>query len=138
MPLPPAYKVTAASVANKGEPFISGMHNSKEGVQAFLDKSEDPEATAGGASAETVAAETVAAAAGSGCSAGVDGGSDGEPAGGSSVSVSHHKWRVTDFLGPREMVAQQLPHLTYDDALPPILSFYSFATAEVVPVAAAE
>ncbi|GBF97576.1 S-adenosyl-L-methionine-dependent methyltransferase [Raphidocelis subcapitata] len=36
-PPPPAYKVTARSVANKGEPFVSGMPEGAEGVQALLD-----------------------------------------------------------------------------------------------------
>jgi hypothetical protein len=35
-----------------------------------------------------------------------------------------------------QAVARQLPHLEWNDALPPILSFYSFAAAEVVAAAA--
>jgi hypothetical protein len=34
---PPHHQVTARSVANKGEPFVSGLPNSAAGVQAFLD-----------------------------------------------------------------------------------------------------
>jgi hypothetical protein len=36
-PSPPAYKVTATSVANKGEPFRSGLSDSKNAVQDFMD-----------------------------------------------------------------------------------------------------
>jgi hypothetical protein len=41
---------------------------------------------------------------------------------------------VSDYLDPREMVARHLPHLLpwRDDVPPPILSFYSFAAADVV------
>jgi hypothetical protein len=31
-----------------------------------------------------------------------------------------------------QAVARQLPHLEWDDSLPPILSFYSYAAAELV------
>jgi hypothetical protein len=37
VPCPPAYKVTATSVANKGEPFRSGLSDSKQAVQDFMD-----------------------------------------------------------------------------------------------------
>jgi hypothetical protein len=35
-------------------------------------------------------------------------------------------------MGPKEAVIRFLPHLAWDDEVPPILSFYSFASAEVV------
>ena len=34
-----------------------------------------------------------------------------------------------DFLGCRDMLAASLPHLTWREDVPPILSFYSFAIA---------
>ncbi len=37
----------------------------------------------------------------------------------------------------REMVAEHLPHLTWDDGLPPICSFYSYATVRPKEAAAA-
>lgn len=38
-------------------------------------------------------------------------------------------WLLHGLWSPREMVAAQLPHLAWSDALPPILSFYSYAEA---------
>ena len=38
-------------------------------------------------------------------------------------------WLLAGLWSPREMVAAQLPHLAWSDALPPILSFYSYAEA---------
>lgn len=233
---PPAYKVTATSVANKGEPFISGIHSSKSGVQAFLRTVPPVKHTTAAAAAPPASAKTpnmfkhhttplvmvasdptspsrssrsaftlspplpsslhsptassaacslsdsstvlsppTSPAASSHLTSGVTtapgatqealltghdpdarqtqtgpqaqqrrttaadsaAGSSADtvaaPAGGSDSSSCGAKvWRVDGYLSPQDMVAQQLPHLTWDDALPPILSFYSFATAEVV------
>lgn len=86
MPLPPAYKVTAQSVANKGEPFLSGIDNSSEALSAFMV---------------------------------------------SASGNTNKEFKLAEFLGPRQMAEQQLPHLQWDDKVPPILSFYSFAAFEV-------
>lgn len=93
MPLPPAYKVTAQSVANKGEPFVSGINNSAAAVQAFVDG---------------ISHQVTAAASG------------------------RKRLEVSKFLSPKAMLAEQLPHLKWSDAVPPILSFYSFAALLVV------
>jgi hypothetical protein len=88
VPPPPAYKVTAMSVANKGEPFLSGIPNSREAVQSFLDSIMSPTAptaagqTPGAAATAEAAADVAAAAA----------------AFGGKVS-----WRVVDYMGPREV-----------------------------------
>ena len=39
--------------------------------------------------------------------------------------------------GRREMVAEHLPHLIWDDDLPPLCSFYSYATVRPKEAAAA-
>lgn len=99
VPLPPAYKVTAQSVANKNETFISGITNSRNAVQAFVD----------GISSQTAGLA------------------------GSDIAGRGSKgFEVSEYLGPKEMVAQQLPHLKWHDDVPPILSFYSFAALQVV------
>lgn len=74
-----ALQVTAAAVANKGEPFVSGIEDSEEGLAALL-----------------------------------------QPAG----------FKVLQRLGPRAMAEAQLPHLPWNDAKPPIASFYSYCAAE--------
>jgi hypothetical protein len=72
-------------VANKGEPFLSGLPPTSAAVQGFLQ--------------------------------------------------SCGPWRLAELLGPREMVARVLPHLAWQDKVPPILSFYSYAAAELTPAA---
>jgi hypothetical protein len=69
-------------VANKGEPFLSGLVPSGEAVAQFL------------------------AACG--------------------------RWRLTELLSPRAMAARMLPHEPWRDAAPPLLSFYSYAAAELL------
>lgn len=96
--LPPAYRVTAQSVANKGEPFISGITNSRAAVQAFADS--------------IMHTGTDAAA----------------------VGEKHQvvrQYQVSEFLSPKQMLHEQLPHLKWDSMVPPILSFYSFAMMQV-------
>lgn len=102
VPLPPAYKVTAQSVANKGEPFISGIDNNKEALAAFM------------AGIGSSAAAPAAAAAGT------------------PQQQQHREFKLVQFMTPQEMAAAQLPHLQWDDKLPPMLSFYSFAAFEVL------
>ena len=46
---------------------------------------------------------------------------------GSAHRYCHFVHPLTVFQRHREMVALQLPHLKWDDALPPIASFYSYA-----------
>jgi hypothetical protein len=106
VPLPPAYKVTAQSVANKDEPFISGIDNKKEALAAFM------------ASINSSAAAVPAAAAAA------------APAG--APQQQQRQYKLVQFLTPQEMVAAQLPHLKWDAKLPPMLSFYSFAAFEVL------
>ncbi|KAK9828813.1 hypothetical protein WJX72_002206 [[Myrmecia] bisecta] len=73
---PCAYACTAKSVANKGEPFVSGMQPTPAAVRAFF---------------------------------------------------WPHGFDLSELLGPREMAAHMLPHLVWDQEVPPILSFFSFA-----------
>jgi hypothetical protein len=124
VPCPPAYKVTAVSVANKGEPFISGIPNSREAVQAFLDSVQSNTTTTTITTGTTSPTTDAAATAGVASAAAAAGAGAGSGAG--------LGWRVTDFMGPRDAVGRQLPHAKWDDAVPPILSFYSFASAEMV------
>ncbi|KIY99348.1 hypothetical protein MNEG_8616 [Monoraphidium neglectum] len=102
----PAYKVTARSVANKGEPFISGLPDSPDGVQAFFD----------GPVREAAAKAAAAGAAG--------------------ADTPPQRLQLQEFVDAKEMAARQLPHLVWPEpgtkAPPPMLSFYSFASAEVV------
>lgn len=93
MPPPPAYKVTATSVANKGEPFISGIPNSREAVQTFLD-------SIALATSSTAAAETPTAA---------DPAATAAAAGADAAAVSGGKvcWRVVDYMGPKEVRMKQ-------------------------------
>jgi hypothetical protein len=51
-----------------------------------------------------------------------------------SARPARHLLRLTQYLGPKEMVAAQLPHLKWTPECPPIASFYSYATAEKVVV----
>lgn len=37
--------------------------------------------------------------------------------------------RLTEYLSPKDMTAQQLPHLEWNDRVPPIAAFYSYASA---------
>jgi hypothetical protein len=67
------------------------------------------------AAADTAAADAAAAA-----------------AAGSGSNGARLAWRVVDYMGPKEAVGRFLPHLVWDREVPPILSFYSFASAEVV------
>lgn len=131
--MPPAYRVTATSVANKGEPFISGIQDSREAVQAFLNSVSATSPVSPAAQAAPTAPPAVPAPAdpvAAGCAAESDTpAAAAAGAGGVGVKLC---WEVVDYLGPKEMVSQQLPHLTWDDELPPILSFYSFASAQVV------
>jgi hypothetical protein len=133
VPCPPAYKVTAVSVANKGEPFISGIPNSREAVQAFLDSVQPTtpttiNTTTGTTTGSTsLAPDAAAAAAGVASAAGR---ADGTGAG--IANEAGLGWCVTDFMSPEDAVGRQLPHVKWDDAVPPILSFYSYASAEVV------
>lgn len=39
-------------------------------------------------------------------------------------------FRVKQHMGPHDMVTLQLPHEKWDESLPPILAFYSFAALE--------
>jgi hypothetical protein len=107
VPLPPAYKVTAQSVANKDEPFISGIDNNKEALAAFM------------ASINSSAAAVPAAAAAA------------APAS-APQQQQQRQYKLVQFLTPQEMVAAQLPHLKWDAKVPPMLSFYSFAAFEVL------
>ncbi|EFJ51321.1 hypothetical protein VOLCADRAFT_103570 [Volvox carteri f. nagariensis] len=75
----PGFKVTRKSVANKGEPFLSGIESTREGVATFL---------------------------------------------------SQFGLRLLDFLTPKDMVGRHLPHLPWNERVPPIASFYSYAAAE--------
>ncbi|KAI8474183.1 MAG: S-adenosyl-L-methionine-dependent methyltransferase [Monoraphidium minutum] len=97
----PAYKVTARSVANKGEPFISGLPDAPASMQAFFD----------GPAAGAAAADAPG----------------GAPA---------RRLKLLEFADAQSMAARQLPHLAWPEAgaaaPPPMLSFYCFATAEVV------
>jgi hypothetical protein len=102
VPLPPAYKVTAQSVANKDEPFISGIGNNAEALTAFM------------ASINSGAAAAPAAAAAG------------------AAQQQHRQYKLVQFLTPKEMVAAQLPHLQWNGRVPPMLSFYSFAAFEVL------
>jgi hypothetical protein len=97
--------VTAQSVANKGEPFISGIDNSKEALSAFV------------AGISNNAAPAAAAAA---------------PACAPQQQQQRREFTLAQFLTPQQMVALQLPHLQWNAAVPPMLSFYSFAAFEVV------
>jgi lipoprotein-anchoring transpeptidase ErfK/SrfK len=107
VPLPPAYKVTAQSVANKDEPFISGIDNNKEALAAFM------------ASINSSAAAAPAAAAAA------------APAS-APQQQQQRQYKLVQFLTPQEMVATQLPHLQWDAKVPRMLSFYSFAAFEVL------
>lgn len=129
--MPPAYRVTATSVANKGEPFISGIHDSREAVQAFLNSVSAPSPVSHAAQA-TPTASPAAPARADLVEAGKAAESDTTAAAGAGGAGVKLRWEVVDYLGPKEMVSQQLPHLAWDDELPPILSFYSFASAQVV------
>jgi hypothetical protein len=42
-------------------------------------------------------------------------------------------WRLTELLSPRAMAARMLPHEPWREEAPPILSFYSYAAAELMP-----
>lgn len=43
--------------------------------------------------------------------------------------LARHSLRLVKFWGPRDMVAQQLPHARWNDKKPPIASFYCYAAA---------
>ncbi|GLI62698.1 hypothetical protein VaNZ11_005374 [Volvox africanus] len=75
----PGFKVTRKSVANKGEPFLSAIEATREGVMGFL-----------------------------------------VPFG----------LRLLDFLTPKDMVGRHLPHLQWNERVPPIASFYFYAATE--------
>lgn len=97
MPLPPAYKVTATSVANKGEPFISGIQDSKEAVQAFLNSVPPPGTTP----TITVDADTDGMSP-AGDSEGVAAVAAADAA---AVATGDAKfgWHVVDYMGPKEV-----------------------------------
>jgi hypothetical protein len=110
VPLPPAYRVTAQSVANKGEPFISGIDNTKEAIAAFM-------AGVSSSAAPAAAGDPAAAAA---------------SAPHLQQQQQHRELKLVQFLTPQEMVAAQLPHLQWSSEVPPMLLFYSFAAFEVL------
>jgi hypothetical protein len=43
------------------------------------------------------------------------------------------RWELSELLSPQQQLAASLPHIAWDDAVPPILSFYSFAAATLHP-----
>eukprot|EP00775_Hariotina_reticulata_P011525 gene11525-11668_t len=104
VPQPPAYKVTALSVANKGEPFLSGIEDSPAAVARFMNSIPGSDST--------TAPDTP--------------GTSDQRATGSSKG-----YKLLEYLDPKDIMAKQLPHLQWDDNLPPILSFYSYAAFEV-------
>ena len=108
-PLPPAYKVTAQSVANKGEPFLSGLAPNPQALQAFLDTC-NPLPAPGEKAAAGPAATAAAAAA---------------------ARAKGKHWVLHAFVTPQQQLEMNLPHLRWDPVLPAILSFYSYAAAVV-------
>jgi len=106
-PLAPAYRVTAMSVANKGEPFLSGIDDNPAAVARFMNNLIIPR---GDSAALSDSAST----------------SDQPAASGSSKC-----YKLLEYLDPQDMMSRQLPHLQWDDDVPPILSFYSYAAFEV-------
>lgn len=132
----PAYKVTARSVANKGEPFVSALPDGTNGVQAFFDGPVMHAAAAVvpvAARAAAGAGAAEAGAAGSPRVAGVDGSNGVDRP---QRSRPPQKLNVSEFTNAQEMAARQLPHLTWPAAgskePPPMLAFYGFVSAEVV------
>lgn len=46
-----------------------------------------------------------------------------------SAYLARHSLRMVKYMGPKDMVAQQLPHAQWNDKKPPIASFYCYAAA---------
>jgi hypothetical protein len=165
-PLPPGYKVTAQSVANKGEPFLSGLVPQPHTLQAFLDSCSSRAATnATITHTEGTSGQTNSSTSSTGKAAGkppmpvpvqppsaahhntTNGTSNSVPTAavpittpGTGVAPAaaapagvELRWELSELLSPQQQLAASLPHIAWDDAVPPILSFYSFAAATLHP-----
>ncbi|KAL6747756.1 S-adenosyl-L-methionine-dependent methyltransferase [Haematococcus lacustris] len=103
------FKITAKSVANKGEAYKFGLPDSAQGVSTFL-----------AASAASMPSSRHTAS-----PAGPEAAEAGRGGAGKAL-------QLTEYMGPRQMVAQQLPHLAWNDEVPPIAAFYSYAQAAML------
>lgn len=129
--LPAGYKVVARSVANKREPFMSGIEDDRAAIQCFLDSCTSPPGMTNSQCPES----TVPCGGCTYCKdrrrAGTCGLGGLMPT--ADAAKPSNMLQLVQYITPKEMVAQQLPRLSWDDDVPPILSFYSFAVAKVAP-----
>lgn len=105
-PPPPAYEVTARSVANKGEPFVSALPDSAAAMQAYFDADVAAAAGEGGRRRRLRLVEFVG------------------PKEMCARQLPHLQWPTEPAAGASGRRA----------APPPMLSFYNFVVAEVVAV----